>query len=375
MTTGRFTPSELTLHESDRPYLWIVRTPLTWEGELNRRPVVLTANPEGLDFVTDLASVPRWLTWLFPRYGLYTKAAVLHDYLCQHLPREGEQPPAHLAGVHDRTDADEVFRNAMRAEGVPIMRRWLMWAAVNWATLIGRLAFRKAAGALAASVVAVFAVVLWLTGAAGALHRAAADARWLRETVVVTVVLLVLALVVAGVVGLLALLWWPLPHGSQRGSRVPFAVVAVALASAFVAVIALVARRSPGLPFVERRWPVLGVAAVTAVAVFAVGAVVAVVGLVSLRRLDRWWNVGRGLLMTVSALPLLAGGLGVLLLLAVYLVLEDVVGGLAASRAWLAARRRAAEPLAPAAAQAPPMPGLRPPSPRQRRRDAMRDSR
>ena len=25
------------------------------------------------------ASVPQWLTWLFPRYGKYTKAAVLHD--------------------------------------------------------------------------------------------------------------------------------------------------------------------------------------------------------------------------------------------------------------------------------------------------------
>lgn len=374
MTTGRFTPSELTLHESDRPYLWIVRTPLTWEGELNRRPVVLTANPEGLDFVTDLASVPRWLTWLFPRYGLYTKAAVLHDYLCQHLPREGEQPPPHLVGVHDRTDADEVFRNAMRAEGVPVMRRWLMWAAVNWATLIGRLWFRKAAGALAASLVVVFALALWLSGVAGALHRAAAEVRWLRETMVVAVVLLVLALVAAGVVGLLAMLWWPLPHGSQRGSRVPFAVVAVALALAFAGAIALVVRRSPGLPFVDRRWPVLGVATVTAVVVFAVGAVVAAVGLVSLRRLDRWWNVGRGLLMTVSALPLLAGGLGVLLLLAIYLVLEDLVGGLAASRAWLAARRRAAEPVVPEAAQAPPMPGTRPPSPRQRRRDALRES-
>jgi len=66
--------------------------------------------------------------------------------------------------------------------------------------------------------------------------------------------------------------------------------------------------------------------------------------------------------------------LGVLTLLAVYLVVEDVVGGLAASRQWLVARRRAAEPVGPLSAT--PAPGTRGagPSPRQRRRDAMRAS-
>ncbi|RSM34604.1 DUF1353 domain-containing protein [Amycolatopsis balhimycina DSM 5908] len=32
---------------------------------------------------SDFASVPRFLVWLIPRYGRYTKSAVLHDHLCR----------------------------------------------------------------------------------------------------------------------------------------------------------------------------------------------------------------------------------------------------------------------------------------------------
>ena len=39
-------------------------------------------------FRTDFASVPRVVTWLIPRYGRYTKAAIVHDYLCDvEVPR------------------------------------------------------------------------------------------------------------------------------------------------------------------------------------------------------------------------------------------------------------------------------------------------
>lgn len=376
MVAGRFRPNEITLHESGRPYLWIVREPLTWEGELNRRTVVLTANPDSADFVTDLASVPRWLTWLFPRYGLYTKAAVLHDYLCQNLPPDGQAPPPHLAGVHDRTDADEVFRNAMRAEGVPIMRRWLMWSAVNWATLAGRLMMRRFIGVATAVAVVAVALIAIASGVTGTLYRWASAAYGLRVAVAVTIVLIAVALAVAGAVTLLVSLWWPLPHGPRRGSRVPFVIAAVVMQVGLVVGIVALVRAGPGLPFVDGRWPVLGVAAVATAATVLLGAMVAVAGLTTLGRWDRWWNAARGLLMTASALPLLAGGLGVLTLLAVYLVLEDVVGGLAASRQWLAARRQAAEPVAPGPFEVPPAPGPRLPgrSPRQRRRDAMRAS-
>ena len=74
---------------------------------------------------TDFASVPRIFVWLIPKYGRYTKAAILHDRLCR-LSREGS---------FSRRDADGIFRQAMRTLDVAFLRRWIMWAAVRWGAL------------------------------------------------------------------------------------------------------------------------------------------------------------------------------------------------------------------------------------------------
>ena len=52
-------------------------------GKFDGADVQVKTSP---DFATDLASVPRFLTWLIPRYGQYTRAAIIHDYLCQQNP-------------------------------------------------------------------------------------------------------------------------------------------------------------------------------------------------------------------------------------------------------------------------------------------------
>jgi len=75
---------------------------------------------------TDFASVPRVFVWFIPRYGRYTKAAILHDYLCS---------IAAPAGRISRIEADGIFRQAMRELGVPFLRRWIMWAAVRLGAL------------------------------------------------------------------------------------------------------------------------------------------------------------------------------------------------------------------------------------------------
>ena len=75
---------------------------------------------------TDFASVPRVFVWFIPRYGRYTKAAILHDYLCS---------VAVPASRISRIDADGIFRQAMRELGVPFLRRWIMWAAVRLGAL------------------------------------------------------------------------------------------------------------------------------------------------------------------------------------------------------------------------------------------------
>jgi hypothetical protein len=72
-------------------------------------------------FVTDFASVPGLFTWLVPRYGRFTKAAILHDFLCDEAKE----------GRFIRSQADGIFRRVMRELGVGFIRRWVMWAAVR----------------------------------------------------------------------------------------------------------------------------------------------------------------------------------------------------------------------------------------------------
>jgi hypothetical protein len=76
---------------------------------------------------TDFASVPRVFVWFLPRYGRYTKAAVLHDYLWRRLAR---------TGAIRWVDADAIFRRAMRELKVPFLRRWILWAAVRWGAIV-----------------------------------------------------------------------------------------------------------------------------------------------------------------------------------------------------------------------------------------------
>lgn len=98
--------------KADTGKYWILERELIYVGK--RETFVV---PTGMS--TDFASVPRPFVWLLPPYGAYTKAAILHDYLCQEE-----------AGV-SRADADGLFRRAMRELDVPVIRRWMMWAAVR----------------------------------------------------------------------------------------------------------------------------------------------------------------------------------------------------------------------------------------------------
>jgi hypothetical protein len=82
------------------------------------------------EFLTDFASVPRAVTWLVPTTGRYLRAAVLHDWLLCTI--------GITSGVISPRDADGVFRRVMRELGVPVVRRWLMWAGVRWGALVDR---------------------------------------------------------------------------------------------------------------------------------------------------------------------------------------------------------------------------------------------
>ena len=99
---------------------WEVEEPFTYTGQTQTFQIPV-------DTPTDFASVPRVFTWLLPRYGKYTLAAILHDYLWRSMAAEGKM---------DYIDADGTFRRAMRELGVPFVKRWIMWAAVRWGALV-----------------------------------------------------------------------------------------------------------------------------------------------------------------------------------------------------------------------------------------------
>lgn len=76
---------------------------------------------------TDFASVPRVAVWLIPRFGKYTEAAIVHDYLCEYGIRRGEATGR---------ETDVVFREIMRSLRVTFLMRWLMWTGVRWGAAV-----------------------------------------------------------------------------------------------------------------------------------------------------------------------------------------------------------------------------------------------
>lgn len=105
-------------------HTWILTEPLTWTGPLGDTFTVPTG------FITDLATVPRFLHWLTLPYGAYTRAAVLHDWLI--VERINHPDPEQRVTSRD---TDGIFRRVMAELGVPWAKRWTMWAAVRAASL------------------------------------------------------------------------------------------------------------------------------------------------------------------------------------------------------------------------------------------------
>jgi hypothetical protein len=79
---------------------------------------------------TDLASIPRYFTWLIPGLGVHLPAILLHDGLVVDDKNaiEHDGPPV------SREEADRILRDAMRELKTPLVRRWLIWTAVVMAT-------------------------------------------------------------------------------------------------------------------------------------------------------------------------------------------------------------------------------------------------
>jgi hypothetical protein len=138
---------------------WRLLAPLVWTGTKGDAFTV------PLGFVTDFATVPRFLVWKMLPYGPYTRAAVLHDWLIEHR----------INAASDRVtsrDVDGIFRRVMEDLGTPWMTRWQMWAAVRLAACFNsRRAYGRAFGRDAAKVFGILIITapVILPGAVGVL--------------------------------------------------------------------------------------------------------------------------------------------------------------------------------------------------------------
>ena len=92
---------------------WTLMEPFEFLSERAERIIRV---PVG--FVTDFASIPRFLWAILPPTGRYGKAAVVHDFLYQ-------------TGEMSRLDADNTFLEGMEVLGVPYHRRYTMYWAVR----------------------------------------------------------------------------------------------------------------------------------------------------------------------------------------------------------------------------------------------------
>ena len=109
----------LHLKYSNKDKRWVTTKPLDYQTDDGW----IVEVPAG--YSTDLDSVPRIpfaYAWL---KGRATKSAVIHDWL--------------YYNKHDRKEADGIFLNAMKDEGVPSWRRYPIYAAVR---AFGFLAYR-----------------------------------------------------------------------------------------------------------------------------------------------------------------------------------------------------------------------------------------
>lgn len=81
--------------------------------------------PQG--FVTDFASIPRYLWVVLPKWGIYGNAAVIHDFLYWDQRRP-------------RAEADKIMLEAMEVLNVPAWQRLAIYNAVN---LFGGLSWKR----------------------------------------------------------------------------------------------------------------------------------------------------------------------------------------------------------------------------------------
>jgi hypothetical protein len=82
--------------------------------------------PQG--YVTDFASIPQIFWNILPPWGVYGKAAVIHDYLYGIQGNYANKPKPQ---IFTRKECDLIFLDAMKVLGVNWLTRRIMYSAVR----------------------------------------------------------------------------------------------------------------------------------------------------------------------------------------------------------------------------------------------------
>lgn len=93
-------------------------------------------------FITDYASIPKYLWSLIPSWGPHGPAAIVHDYLyaqAHKLKVPNPSNPTQLI-TNNRKISDKIFLIAMKQLGTPFFKRRLMYRAVR---IFGSLYYNK----------------------------------------------------------------------------------------------------------------------------------------------------------------------------------------------------------------------------------------
>lgn len=109
---------------NDKMTLWILRTPFTYViGELDGDERVIVPN----GFVTDFATT-KVVKWLIPPTGVYGKACVVHDYLCDYKTITLKDGSTRTC---TRKEGDYIFLEAMGVSKVNPILKYALFGAVR----------------------------------------------------------------------------------------------------------------------------------------------------------------------------------------------------------------------------------------------------
>ena len=103
--------------KKDKMKYWTLKSDLVYQDK-NRIITIVHKSDYETPFMTDIATIPYGLQWLFKPAGRYKYAAVLHDYL-------------YTQRYTSRLSDDITFFKAMRSEKVNLITSVLFFVAVR----------------------------------------------------------------------------------------------------------------------------------------------------------------------------------------------------------------------------------------------------